>query len=173
MAIQFIIYSKATGRVRRVFVESPPPADPIAYAASVRIADGEAIITYGLTDQEKLLKGAEESAVDWQGIVTAATGLAPTNDRYVAIDKAGNIIKSLLADPSCGDAIEGCQLIQHNDADDKWTYDVATATLVAPIYEVKQPTPEKLALVQARLAALDPAQLPDAQAALIAEPVTK
>lgn len=142
MAFHFIIYSKATGRVRRVIVENPPPIDPVAYANKLKLTSGEALITYGLKDEEKQLK---DTAIDWQAIVSAETGSIPTNDRYAIVNQDGEVVGSLHADLACGDAVNDCALVPHDKADDKWIYDYAKQAFIEPLTAtfVAEPSEDK------------------------------
>lgn len=83
-----VIYSRATGRVRRII----NPSSPIA------IHSGELRLVVS-TIQYQSFKGLS----DIQSFVTMATGKTPSDDRYVAIDASYNVLSVHIADPTCGD----------------------------------------------------------------------
>lgn len=132
MTIQAIVYSVATGRVRRVIDPNAIVPNVIAFLAQAKAGAGEAVMVYN-----KQGSGADTLAA-WQSAVTTLTGKTPANDRYCIIDANNNIIGSLIADPSCGDAVPNCTLVAHATADQTWTFTppnifVAPATLPKPV----------------------------------------
>lgn len=101
-----LIYSTTTGRLRRIVIPSEGAA----------VGRGEA--TYVATDQDY-------GSTDPQTLVSAATGITPSNDRYAAVGGDGFVTLSLIADPlGCGDAIDGLTLIQHAIAGPRWFLEV-------------------------------------------------
>lgn len=115
MAIQIIVYSKATGRVRRVLDPEGASDDVELLISCVGVVEGEAALVYN-----KLGEG-NDHVHSWQHCVTQHCGLTPIDDRYVAVDSSGKVQHILhSADPRCGDKIEGHTLIQHNNADTRW-----------------------------------------------------
>lgn len=98
-----IVYSAASGRVRRIIVPSGGPA----------LAGGEALLT---VSQATYLGFADLNAV--QAFVTSSTGKTPANDRYVAVDASNNVLSVHIADPACGDVAPraGASLVAHATA---------------------------------------------------------
>ena len=130
MAIQAIVYSVATGRVRRVVDPQANVPNVIAFLAQAKANAGEAVLVYN-----KQGNGADTLPA-WQAAVNAHTGLTPGNDRYVAVDALNNIVWAGLADPACGDGFPGTTLIANATADPNWTYNGLTFTpppYVAPV----------------------------------------
>ena len=133
MAIQAIVYSVATGRVRRVLDPKASVPNVLAFLAQAGAGTGEAVLVY-----TKQGSGAD-TAIAWQAAVNAHTGLSvafPANstaiDWYCGID-GSNLIKWWgLADPACGDSVPGLTFIAAPfGADSRWTYNGAAFT--API----------------------------------------
>ena len=116
MAIQIIVYSIATGRVRRVVDPQEDVPSAIAFLAQVRITTGEACIVYN-----KQGNGLD-TLLAWQAAVTAVTGITPAADRYVVVDTSGNIIAAILADVACGDSLSGYTLVQSDTMNIGGTY---------------------------------------------------
>ncbi len=159
MAIQAIVYSKATGRVRRVLDPNATVGNVIAFLAQAKAGVGEGVMAYtkkGLDGQGNSL----DNLFSWQSAVSVATGLIPTPlhpdvlsavvqaapaavtaslDRYCVIDAQNNILMAVYADPACGDGYAGCTLVPHLTADSSWTYDGVTFTppAVIPLQAVK------------------------------------
>jgi hypothetical protein len=110
------IYSIATGRVRRYsFLDSD------VELANVHPGQGEGILLFPI--------GQFGNHVAVQALVTAQTGIVPSNDRYVLIDGQGNYKGAILADVLCGDALPGVTLVQHATVNESWTISVQTVTL--------------------------------------------
>jgi hypothetical protein len=136
VAVQIIVYSLATGRVRRV--EDPQANVPnvVAYLAQVPIVSGEARIIYN-----KQGNGAD-TAIAWQLAVNAVTGKSLTfpvdataPDWYCGIDQNGLIQWWGVADPACGDQVGGLTLINAPyPADGTYSYlaGVFTAPVIVP-----------------------------------------
>ena len=145
--LQAVVYSKATGRVRRVV--DPAPADPASACQSA----GEAVLL-----MRKRL-GRPNTLLDWQVLASRAAGKRPVPihptvdahvtatarvvltdapDRYCVIDVHDNIVGVVIADPACGDAGEhfgvGCTLVPHATADERWSY--AAGVFTAPTWTV-------------------------------------
>lgn len=112
-----VIYSKATSRVRRWFTAPVLPKDCGEHA-------GEA----------SLVTGDDQDLNALQAQVSAVTGKTPNGDRYAIVDAQNNVVGVMLADPSCGDSIAGCQLIADPAAAIGSTYDPVTATVVALVF---------------------------------------
>lgn len=97
-----IIYSIATGRVRRI----------IAPSSGHPLHAGEAILK--ATDSQYL---AFTSPGAIQSFVNAATGKVPSGDRYVLVDNGSNVVNAVIADPLSGDtAPAGLTLVAHATA---------------------------------------------------------
>jgi len=131
MAIQAIVYSAATGRVRRVIDPNAAVPNVITFLAQAKARPGEAVMAY--TKQG----GGADTLAAWQAAVTTLTGKTPTNDRYCVIDANNNIVGVVNADPLCGDAVPNCTLVAHATADQTWTFTppnifTAPATLPHP-----------------------------------------
>lgn len=139
---QAVVYSQATGRVRRVIDPAP---------AVVEVGAGEAFL---LITKRAPPRGT--TLYDWQVLacratkrrpvplhpsvdahVTATAGVALTDvpDRYVVVDGTGKILRVAICDPACGDSVEGCTLIAHPRADERWTY--ANGVFTGPTIETK------------------------------------
>jgi hypothetical protein len=110
MATQAIIYSKATGRVRRVL----DPQDDVADDVLTQRANpgvGEAVHIY------TKLHGGRDHLLAWQAAVNSVTGLDPDAakaDWHVVIsnDGANTILRHVIADLACGDSYEDGTLVQ-------------------------------------------------------------
>lgn len=134
MTIHVIVYSKATGRVRRVVAPqgSVPP---------VATVPGEATLIYTQHG------GGVDTAVAWQAAVNGHTGLsvafppdATSTDWYCGIDGSNNIKWWGIADPACADAVAGLRLLSAPfGADGRWTYD--GTTFAAPQIVTKSRSP--------------------------------
>lgn len=98
-----IVYSTATGRVRRVIVPS----------ANLPRHSGELVSTVpdaqyqGFTDSDAI-----------QGFINSVTGFAPSGDRYVSVDANHNVLGAYIADPAAGDIAPqaGATLVAHATA---------------------------------------------------------
>lgn len=114
--IQLIVYSAATGRVRRVIDPQVNVPNVIAFLAQAKAMTGEAVLVY--TKQGN----GQDTLPAWQAAVTAHTNLTPANDQYCIVDSTNKVIGVVLADPACADAVPNCSLIQNNTAGPGWTY---------------------------------------------------
>lgn len=114
--IQAIVYSVATGRVRRVVDPQVNVPNVVAFLAQAKAGAGEAVLVY--TKQGNGL----DNLLSWQAAVTAHTGVTPANDRYCVIDANSKIVSAIIADPACGDGYAGHTLVAHANADPSWTY---------------------------------------------------
>jgi hypothetical protein len=114
--IQVIVYSVATGRVRRVIDPQGALEDVALLVKHANVGPGEAGLVY-------IKQGAGlDQRQSWQAAVTAHTGLTPADDRYCLIDASNRIVSVTLGDPACGDGYAGCTLVAHSAADPGWTY---------------------------------------------------
>jgi hypothetical protein len=137
--VQAIVYSEATGRVRRVLDPGRHirPARFAELLATVRPQLGERALIYA-----KQLGGADTLHA-WQREASLACGRLPdpvhpvtlavveeaaaargialrrVKDRYVAVDPAGRVRAVHYADPLI-DHVAGCRLLQHDRADESW-----------------------------------------------------
>lgn len=152
--IQVIVYSVASGRVRRVLDPEVNVPNVIAFLNQVPIAAGEARLVYN-----KAGSGADHLGA-WQAAVSAHTGLIPSPlhqalaaqvqaavtaagktpttvpDRYCAIDGNNNIVAVHICDPACGDSVAGCTLIAHPSASPSWTF-TPPSTFTPPVTPTK------------------------------------
>lgn len=126
MSVQAIIYSKATGRVRRVLDPETNVPNVIAFLASAGAGTGEAVIVY-----TKQGNGADTLSA-WQATVNAHTGLSPDTtqtDWLCAIDQNNNIVGWLIGDIACNDSSPlGALVSAPWGADNRWTYDGTSFT---------------------------------------------
>lgn len=122
MSVQLIVYSVATGRVRRVVDPQAAVPNVIQFLAQAKLGPGEAAMVY--------TKTGTDNVIAWQAAVNAKTGKTPTGDRYCVIDAGNNILGSLIADPACGDSVPGCTLAAHATAGPGagWTFAAGTFT---------------------------------------------
>lgn len=118
MAVQAIIYSTATGRVRRVVDPQGNVANVLQFLASVGAQAGEKAILY--TKQGN----GQDMVMAWQAAATANSSLTPANDRFCVIDAGNNIIGVFVGDLSCNDgaAYPNCTFVAHPTADPRWTF---------------------------------------------------
>jgi hypothetical protein len=116
MTVQLIVYSAATGRVRRVLDPQKIVPNVVAFLTQANLRAGEAAMVYTKT-------GADHVNA-WQAAVTALTGKTPSGDRYCVIDAGNNIVGVVVADPACGDGFPNCTLAAHPAAAPGagWTY---------------------------------------------------
>lgn len=105
-----VIFSKSTGRIRSIF----QPEKELELNR-IKLIPGE----------DYLILYLDEATIDinvLQQKVSSLTGTIPKNDRYAIVDNNGNIVGSLIADPTCGDKILNCTLIQSDNADKGWSW---------------------------------------------------
>lgn len=114
--IQIIVYSAATGRVRRV-IDPQVEVDVEAFQRSVNLSPGEVSVAY-----TKRGRDAQGNSLDtlphWQALISAHTGLTPDKDRYCSVDPTVAVVAVHIADPLCGDTSPhpNCALVQHDSA---------------------------------------------------------
>lgn len=120
--VQVVIYSVATGRVRRVIDPQKSVPNVQAFLASAGAGPGEAALAY--TKQG----GGADTLSAWQAAVDNRPGNAlgivvSDTDWYCGVD-ASNAIKWWgVCDPLCHDAIPGLTLVNAPwGADSRWTY---------------------------------------------------
>jgi hypothetical protein len=106
-----VVYSVATGRVRRIYLSNRD--DEIKRDDS---RTGEAFLHVDSTDA-KVARDLD----GLQGLVNAQTGKVPAGDRYVVVQD-GIVKGAIIADPACGDSLPRSQLIQHETADERWSF---------------------------------------------------
>lgn len=128
MAVQAIVYSKATGRVRRVVDPEADVPNVIAFLAQAKAGAGEAVLVYTKAGN------GQDTLAAWQAAINVHTGLNPDTaqaDWYVEVDSQNNILTWHIADPACGDlpTIAGATLVQAPwGTDSRWTYNGTTFT---------------------------------------------
>jgi len=126
VAVQAIIYSKATGRVRRVVDPQVNVPNVIAFLAQAGAQTGEAVLIY--------TKQGQDTLTAWQAAVNAHTGLSPDitqTDWCCGVDAQNNIAAWFIGDPACNDGYAGLTtLFAPWGADSSWTYN---GTFIAPI----------------------------------------
>lgn len=124
--IQVIIYSLATGRVRRVIDPQVVVPNVVAFLAQAGAVAGEGTLAY-----TKVGNG-QDTLNAWQAAVNAHTGKDPVAaqaDWYVGVDGQNVIRDWIIADAACGDSLPGLTLVSAPwGADSRWTYDGATFT---------------------------------------------
>ena len=117
MTTQVVVYSIATGRVRRVVDANLDVSNVLALRAQVSAHAGEGLLIY--TKQG----GGQDTLIAWQSAVSTATGKTPVNDRSCVIDSSTNgVVGVVLADPACGDGYAGDTLVQDAVAGLGYTY---------------------------------------------------
>ena len=123
-----VIYSAATGRVRR-WMSDPDRKTQKDWDAAVTLGKGEAVLyTPDSVDVNAL-----------QDLVTKATGLVPANDRYAVVDGANVVGWIGNACDACGDFdllktdSPTVALVASDTAVAGWTLDSKTQVLVAPV----------------------------------------
>ena len=129
MTIQVIVYSKATGRVRRVADPGVSVSNVLAFLNQVTIHAGEARLVYNK------LGGGGDDANAWQAAVNKVTGKSVTfgidaGDTYADVDAGNNILSVHFADPACGDVgpSGGALVLAPASCSTNWTYDGTTFT---------------------------------------------
>jgi hypothetical protein len=116
-----VIYSKATGRIRSHTGTGHTSSE---IDSILKVGTGEALFKFNDNQFGDL--------PTLQSLLSQSTGLTPSNDRYAIVDTSiislsilnsvGNVVGSIIADPSCGDNIPGYELIAHSDATKGWKY---------------------------------------------------
>jgi hypothetical protein len=133
VAIQAIIYSVATGRVRRVVDPQANVPDVIAFLNSAGAGLGEAVLVYTKTGN------GQDTLIAWQAAVNAHTGLNPdtTQTDWLAIIDTNNLIVGcLIGDLSCADSSPLGTLIPAPwGCNPAWSYNGITFTppVIAPL----------------------------------------
>jgi len=132
--IQVIVYSIATGRVRRAVDPTVMVPNAISYMNQVAIVPGEGRLVYN-----KQGSGLDTLAA-WQATVNAHTGLNPEGnqtDWCCGVDVLFNILRWGRMDPVCDPPTVGETIIPAPwGSDNRWTYDGVTFTppvLVKPL----------------------------------------
>lgn len=144
MTIQVIVYSTATGRVRRA--QDPQLAMPnvISYLAQVPIVTGEARLIYNkqgsgadtlqawqlaVSNHTGLIPSPLHPVIDAYVRANATTTLTTVTDWYCVIDANNNILQGMICDPAVDKAPANCTLVACAQfADPTWTYNGATFT---------------------------------------------
>jgi len=105
-----VIYSKKTGRIRRVSGLS----NDIPIISPVK--NGEEMVIF---EEDKY---ADIHTL--QDVISSITGLIPQDDRYAVVDDKGYVQGAIIADPDgCADMIPNMRLIKHSTADNGWIFD--------------------------------------------------
>lgn len=132
--IQIIVYSLATGRVRRVIDPQENVPSALAFLEQCGIVSGEGRIVYNK------LGGGQDTLAAWQAAVNNVTGKNPDSaqsDWYCVIDANNNIATSIIADPTCGDGYTGYTLVNAPwGANPAWTY-TPPSTFTPPVIPTK------------------------------------
>lgn len=149
MTVQVIVYSKASGRVRRVVDPQVVVPNVITFLNQVPVHGGELRMVYN-----KVGGVANDTIYAWQAAASLQSGLIPTplhpdvqayvlakaaaasktlttvSDWYCVIDANNNILSGGYCDPAAGDsAPAGCTLVACPQlADSRWTYNGTTFT---------------------------------------------
>ena len=109
--MSLVIYSTATGRVRRIIKNSLGESftnNQLLSNHPIRAGESKLNVRDTLT-----MKQIEDAVV-------TASGKIPSNDRYVVIDNNGDVVNIIIADPLTGDSIQNHTLVAHNDAKIGW-----------------------------------------------------
>jgi hypothetical protein len=110
MQLQAVIYSLATGRVRRwISTDAYPDAGAIMRIAGHVPGEGVLVVP-GVADLHAL-----------QAAVNAVTGKVPGGDRHVMVDAHGNVTTVVHADPALDPPHPGHTMHQHEHAGPGWT----------------------------------------------------
>lgn len=121
-----VVYSKSTGRIRRWLV---PDYD--WEIDSMFIHPGEASLSL-----EDSCRSYDEAEL--QKLVNSHTGNNTPGDHRHAVVKDGVVLAAILADPTCGDYIEGHELICHEHAGPGWKHHPVEG-FIAPERVVEEP----------------------------------
>ena len=106
-----VIYSTATGRVRRI----------ISNSAGESQTNAELSVNHLAFAGETSLSARNNLSIDqYQAAVTADSGKTPANDRYAVIDNKGDVVNAIIADPLAGDFVFRHDLVAHDTATMGW-----------------------------------------------------
>lgn len=123
--IQVIVYSTATGRVRRVIDPQVNVPNVVAFLAQAGAVTGESTLVYNKVG------GGNDNLLAWQAAVNTHTGLAPDtnkNDWLVGVDGTNAIKWWGVGDPAI-DSVPGLTMLAAPwGADATWTYNGTTFT---------------------------------------------
>jgi hypothetical protein len=129
MTVQLVIYSKATGRVRRTWDPNVAVPNVLLLIAQCGAQPGEGVVVYNKAG------GGQDTLLTWQAAVNAVTGKSvvvgvDAGDTYAIVDSNNNIVNVVAADPACGDVVPaGLQLVlAPAGCSTNWTYDGTTFT---------------------------------------------
>lgn len=115
-----IVYSKATGRIRRFF-----HLDDDAELESIIVGEGEAFYLSDRPAPKDILADPKADFEQWdlhslQAELNSQTGLNPgkTEDLYAIVKPdTGDIVGCVTCDPLCGDKLDSLALLKRADAD--------------------------------------------------------
>jgi hypothetical protein len=126
MQLQAVIYSTATGRVRRWLSTVDYPDAPTITAVAGALPGEAVLVVPGVADLLAL-----------QAAVTVACGITPSADRYVHVDALGNVVGACFADPAIDPPLPGCTMYAHDKADPGWT--MVGGVFIPPVLPVIPP----------------------------------
>ncbi len=121
-----VMHSKLTGRIRCIII----PDNDSELDGLISNNVGEAV---EIMDHPH--NGPEYAPIDidtLQAKLNLITGKIPSGDRFCVVHPSGCITHTLIADPNCGDAIDGHALIPHEMADSRWTYHHGRGEFIPP-----------------------------------------
>lgn len=97
-----VVYSAATGRIRRIVI----PSGGAVHAGETVLAVSDAQYN-AIADLNTL-----------QTLVNTTTSKTPSGDRYVSVDESKNVLGVYIADPACGDVapLPSASLVVHATA---------------------------------------------------------
>lgn len=133
-----IVYSTATGRIRRFF-----HLDDDSELESIIVGEGEALWLSDRPAPKQILENPKDDFEQWdlhtlQADLNRETGLNPdkSDDLYAIVKPdTGDIIGCITCDPACGDKLESLALLKRSDADkllDGHKVDETTRTKMRP-----------------------------------------
>ncbi len=133
-----IVYSKATGRIRRFF-----HLDDDSELESIIVGEGEALYLSDKPAPKEILSDPKADFEQWdlhslQAELNKQTGLNPdkTEDLYAIVKPdTGDIVGCVTCDPLCGDKLNSLALLKRADADkllEGHKVDEATRTKMRP-----------------------------------------
>lgn len=122
---QLIVYSRATGRVRRVIDTGGQPVADARAHANVRPGEAFAVRTKRGKRRDNLAawQAAASAAcgripqplhpdIEAQVVAAAPLAVRQPSDLHHVVDAQGRVVGSIHADPACGDAIPGHTLVR-------------------------------------------------------------